>query len=455
MLTLGCKVNQFETQAMAGILGSHGHTQTPAGAGCDVVIINTCAVTLESARKSRQAIRRAKKNYPGALIAVCGCFSQLDSASAAALEADLVGGSGDRRAFVLEVEKAVAAREGRSATGEWERSLLSRSVPCSSRNSLVSKDRSRHIAALRPPVLFEELQPGGMEGRTRALLKIQDGCDNFCAYCIVPFLRGRPRSLPVGRAAEGARLLQEQGYKEIVVTGIELSGYGKDLDGKPAPEDVFQAIGAAAPDARIRLGSLDPGMVTGDFCDKICNIQNLCDHFHLSLQSGCDDTLRRMGRVYDSAGVMDAIISLRRKFHNCGITADLIAGFPGETDEQFEQSLSFIKRAAFSDMHIFPFSPRPGTVAANLPDQIAKPVRRVRAGMAMAAAEETAYLYRNSQVGKALEVLFERKRGGFWTGLSKNYLEVFVKDGGPKNSLRNVLITGFDNGIVLGEPLYQ
>jgi len=300
---------------------------------------------------------------------------------------------------------------------------------------------------------FEELPPGGASGRTRALLKIQDGCDNFCAYCIVPYARGRARSLQPQRAADHARWLEAQGFREIVITGIEISSYGKDLEGSPLLTDVVREIGAAAPGARLRLGSLDPGVVTESFCEKLRPVKNLCGHFHLSLQSGCDETLRRMGRKYDTDTVSGAITMLRKHFTDCGITADLITGFPGETVTEFEQTLAFIKSAGFSGMHIFPFSPRPGTQAAAMQGQISRDVRRERAHIAAAVAGEMATGFRLSQIGKIAAVLFERRREGFWTGHSGNYIEVTVREGGARNRVDPVRITSVSDGTVWGEML--
>jgi len=298
--------------------------------------------------------------------------------------------------------------------------------------------------------LIEELPTGGSDNRTRALLKIQDGCGNYCSYCIVPFARGGVRSLPVERAADQARLLQEQGYREIVVTGIEISSYGRDLDGGFTLIDVVREINAAAPRARIRLGSLDPGALDVGFIAQLGTVPNLCAHFHLSLQSGCNETLRRMGRKYSLNDVREAMASLRRLFPDCGITADLIAGFPGETDREFEQTLEFIKSAAFSDMHIFPYSPRPGTRAADMPEHVEKRVKKERAAIAAEAAAGMSHDFRVVQIGKTVGVLFERKRGGYWTGHSENYIEVAVKVGGGKNEILPVRITGLADGTAWG-----
>ena len=465
VMTLGCKANQYDAQAIEGILAGRGHTPAQAGQGCDVCIVNTCAVTAESARKSRQAVRRAKKLEPGALVAVCGCLSQLDPSAARELGADLVGGSGDRRGFALEIERLSANAECRmqnaelrdETQGSGDRAQGSGDGGCENNSQLSSLHTPNSTLQTPNSTLdFEDLPPGGVAGRTRALLKIQDGCDNCCAYCVIPRARGRARSLPPDRAAELAAQLDARGFREIVVTGIEISSYGKDLMAVAQPEpkliDVLKRISAAAPNARLRLGSLDPGTLTEPFCGGLLEIPNLCPHFHISLQSGCDGTLRRMGRRYGAAEALEAIRRLRRLFPDCGITADLIAGFPGETGAEFAQTLDFIKSAAFSDMHVFPFSPRPGTRAADMPGQIKKSARAERARAAAEAAAETARAFKAGQVGKTVEVLFERESGGCWYGHSGNYLEIAVKSGGAKNELRPVRIAEVrQDGTIIGE----
>ena len=323
--TLGCKVNQFETQAMEARLQEHGHRPCAPGEIAQAVIVNTCAVTAESGRKSRQLLRRLRDENPGAVLAVCGCYSQLSPEELEEIGARVIFGAADRMAFVAAVEKAVAEGEGETNIDE--------------------PFRRREL---------EKLPAGALEGRTRAMLKIQDGCVNFCSYCIIPYTRGRLRSLPLeDAAAETARICAE-GYKELVLTGIEVASYGVDLPGKPGLIDCIEAVAGAAGDMRIRLGSLEPTVITEDFCRRAAATGKLCRHFHLSLQSGCDRTLKAMNRKYDTAFFYERCELLRRYFPGCALTADLIAGFPGETDEDQAETLAFIEKCAFSDMHIFP-----------------------------------------------------------------------------------------------------
>jgi threonylcarbamoyladenosine tRNA methylthiotransferase MtaB len=439
-MTFGCKVNQHETREIEEILVSRGHVKRVAGDGCDVCIVNTCAVTEESVRKMRQAIRRVRQSEPDALLAVRGCFSQLEPQAANALGASLVSGCGGAREFARAVDAMFEAGSPTEAAANA---------------AAVAEDPSR---------------------RTRALLKIQDGCDNSCAYCIIPYARGRARSVPMHTIVEEAARHEAGGYREIVVTGVEITSYGleacaagdgadgaasektrgedmrgEDMRGRDTLCDALREISKAAPSARLRLGSLNPVAVTEGFCRELSELPKLCDHFHLSLQSGCDATLRRMGRGYGTDTVREAITSLRARFPNCGVTADLITGFPGETEAEFMQTLGFIKECAFSRMHIFPFSRRPGTRAADMPDQIVKSVRKRRAGMASAIASDMAEAFRQSQIGKTVEVLFERERGGVWGGHAGNYMEVFVKKGGGRNTLLPVRITSVNGREVWGE----
>jgi threonylcarbamoyladenosine tRNA methylthiotransferase MtaB len=471
--TLGCKVNQFETQALETILQSRGHTPARAGEGCDAVIVNTCAVTAESGRKSRQAIRRLKKLEPEAISAVCGCFSQVSPEEISALGVDLVAGSGERLQFVDELEQAYADKvKKRSAQ-----------LPLGSGDRLQFVDELERVYNERSSGLyiddalkrraFEELPAGSAAGRTRAMLKIQDGCQNFCAYCIIPYARGPVRSLPLERVAAEASRLGAEGYGEIVVTGIEISSYGKDLNQGTPPRggtiedgmsgerisliDAVKAVSGAAAGARVRLGSLEPRTVTESFCRELKALPNICDHFHLSLQSGCDETLRRMKRRYATADFYEAVRLLRSYYPNCGITADLIVGFPGETEEEFEKTLAFIKKCAFSAMHIFPYSKRPGTPAADMPEQVSKAIKQERAHKASEAAWEMARAYAKSCVGSVLEVLFEREEDGRWFGQSMsvghagNYLEVRAEGADLRNKRLPVRIKCEKDGLLFGE----
>lgn len=304
--TLGCKVNQYETQAMEQELAAQGHELVDFEQAADAYIINTCSVTAVSDKKSRQMIRRAKNRNPAAIIAACGCYVQTHTDEAAALGIDLIGGTGQRMEFLHQLLAAAEEKQTRI---------------------LVDDALRRHE--------FEILPAGGQHSRTRAMLKVEDGCRNFCTYCIIPFARGPVRSLPLAAAARQTEQLARQGYREVVLTGIEISSWGQDLPGQEGLIDLLEAVSAAAGTMRVRLGSLEPRTVTEEFCRRASALKNLCPHFHLSLQSGCDATLRRMNRRYDTTRFIESALLLHRFFPDCALTTDLIVGFPGKRRRSF------------------------------------------------------------------------------------------------------------------------
>ena len=420
--TLGCKVNQYESQAREALLAERGHICAAPGEPADAVIVNTCAVTAESGRKSRQLIRRLKEEHPGAAVAVCGCYSQLSPADVSSLGADIVFGSADRKGFIDAVERAV-----------------------------LSGERMQEVDDPFHRKQFEDLPSGAVSGRTRAMLKIQDGCVNFCSYCIIPYTRGGLRSLPPERAAEETAKLRDHGFGELVLTGIEIASYGVDLPGKPALADLICTVADHAGEMRIRLGSLEPTVITEQFCRQIRDTGKMCRHFHLSLQSGCDRTLKAMNRKYDTAGFYEKIVMLREFFPNCGITADLITGFPGESDSDHLQTIRFIEKCAFSAMHVFPYSRRPGTPADRMPDQCTNAVRNARAREAARVAAGMKLAFLDSQIGLTLPVLFES--GGdeeTAIGHSDNYLLVRAPGTDLRGKIRQVRIRERKDEILYG-----
>ena len=418
--TLGCKVNQYETQAMEQLLLGLGHEIGRFDELCDGYVVNTCSVTAVADRKNRTVIRRCRKEHPEAVIAVCGCYSQHEAAAVADLGVDLVGGSADREEFV--------------------QLLLS---VCSDRVARQSVDKA---LARRE---FQVLPAGGLEERTRAMLKVQDGCVNFCSYCIIPYTRGPVRSAPLELAVSQARELAEKGYREIVLTGIEIASWGVDLPGKPPLTDLISAICAALPDVRIRLGSLEPRIVTEAFCQTLMRYGNLCPQFHLSMQSGCDTVLIRMKRKYDTARYLQSVELLNRYFPGCAVTTDMIVAFPGETEEEFEESLAFIRKCGFADMHIFPYSRRPGTPADKMPDQLPNAVKEDRSRRAIAVAEEMKRAFDERLIGTVHPVLFEETEGGYATGHTPNYIKVYVESPDLHNQIRNVKLTApYADGMV-------
>jgi threonylcarbamoyladenosine tRNA methylthiotransferase MtaB len=420
--TLGCKVNQYETQAMEAILQSRGHSLVEFEDLADGYIINTCTVTAVSDKKSRQVIRRARRMNPDAVVAVCGCFAQTDPEAVAALGVDLFSGTGGREEFLDRLEDLLRQRQ-------------------SSPLGLVDEAMKRRE--------FEVLPAGGMEGRTRALLKVEDGCVNFCTYCIIPYARGPIRSLPLERAVEETKRLAAEGYHELVLTGIEISSWGRDLK-NGSLIDLIEGVCQAAPELRVRLGSLEPRTITEEFCRRAAALPNLCPHFHLSLQSGCDATLKRMNRKYDTARYLESVELLRRSYDRPAITTDLITGFPGETEEEFSATLDFIQQCGFSSMHIFPYSRREGTPADQMPDQVPKSVKEERAHRAAEIAGQMEANYLNAWVGQTLPVLFEEEKNGLWRGHAPNYVEVWAASAeGLHNVLRDVTITAVrENGLL-------
>lgn len=420
--TLGCKVNQYETQAMEQELAGRGHTLVPFEESADAYIINTCTVTAVSDKKSRQMIRRARKENPGAIVAVCGCYAQTKPEEVAALEVDLVSGTGDRMKFLDLLENAVREKE-----------------------PVLNVDE-----ALRRRK-FEVLPAGGMAARTRAMLKVEDGCVNFCSYCIIPYARGPVRSLALSTAVEQTKQLKNEGYREIVITGIEISSWGQDLREGTTLIDLLEAVSGAAGEMRLRLGSLEPRTITEDFCRRASKLPNLCPHFHLSMQSGCDDTLRRMNRKYDTARYLQSVELLHQYFDHPAVTTDLIVGFPGETEEEFEATLRFIRKCRFAEMHIFPYSIRTGTPAAKMA-QVGGPVKDERAARAAVVAREMREEYLAACVGKVFPVLYEQERGGRFCGHAPNYTSVAVDgDSTLHNQVVPTRITAVENGVLLGE----
>ena len=419
--TLGCKVNQYETQAMEQTLRAKGHQVVEFSDEADAYVVNTCPVTAVSDQKSRQVIHRVQKQHPAAVVAVCGCYPQTHPEDVRKLGADLIAGTGDREGFVSLLEEAAAGKKNLEA---------------------IDKSFERRV--------FEVLPAGGMEGRTRAMLKIEDGCVNFCTYCLIPYARGRVRSLPMDEAAKQVKALREEGYREIVVTGIEISSYGSDFKDGTSLIDLLELIAREGGDMRIRLGSLEPRTITEEFCKRASKLPYLCPHFHLSMQSGCDATLKRMNRKYDTARYIESCDLLRQYFDDPAITTDLITGFPEETEEEFAQTLDFIARVGFADMHVFPYSIRPGTKAAEM-RQIDMPVREERAARASAVAKTMHEAYLACCVGKIFPVLFERDRKGGSAGHAPNYMEVSVAQEGLHNQVKNVKITAVDGGSLRGE----
>ena len=394
-ITLGCKVNQVESEAMREALLAGGFQEAAEGQTADVVVVNSCTVTAVSDQKARQALRREKKRNPGAVAVLTGCWPQAFPQEAEDfLEADIVLGTTRRAALLPKILEYLS-----------------------------TKQRIVDIAPHEKGEKFEKLTISAMHGRTRAFLKIEDGCDRFCSYCIIPYARGRVRSKPLEDIKAEAALLGDHGYREVVLTGINLPAYGKDLGLHLC--DAVEAACAAPGIARVRLGSLEPEQLTPEVIARMAKQEKLCPQFHLSLQSGCDATLKRMNRHYTTAEYRQIVRNLRQAFPNCAITTDIMVGFAGETEEEFSASLAFAKEIAFAKVHVFAYSRRPGTRAYDMPGQVTNKVKEERSRQMIAATLATQRDFFAAQAGRVEEVLFEQEREkNVYEGYTRNYTPV-------------------------------
>ena len=411
--TLGCRTNQFECQAMEKILHGFGHEIVTAEEDADAYIVNSCTVTATADKKTRQLIRHLKRLHPTSLVAVCGCMVQIGEVNAWECGADLVGGNRNFQEFAEAVNEA----------------LISRSLP----NTTIADETCG----------FQILPAGGLSGRTRALLKIEDGCQNYCTYCIIPYARGPIRSLPPEEAVAQAKLLCDEGFREIILTGIEVSAYGTDLPNGITLAELIVRIAEAVPDVRISIGSLKPTVIVEDFCRKVSSLPNFCRHFHLSMQSGCTATLARMHRHYTADDICDTVARLRRWFDDPNITADIITGFPGETEAEFEETLTTLRNCRLGDAHIFPYSIRKGTLAAKMDGQLTIAVKKARCTTCIELCAETRNEYLHRQLGTVQTVLMEEGRDGVPGGYTDHYLYVTVPgaEAALKGSFVQVRIT--------------
>lgn len=400
IITLGCKVNQYESEAMLEALLAGGFQEAASGEEADVVVVNSCTVTATSDQKVRQTLRRARKENPGAVTVLTGCMPQAFPEEAAALlEADVVLGNARRADLLPRVMEYLS-----------------------------SKQRIVDIAPHEKGEKFERMAVSTFHGRTRAFLKIEDGCDRFCSYCIIPYARGRVRSKPLEDIQEEVRRLGEQGFQEVVLTGINLPAYGRELGLHLC--DAVEAACQTPGISRVRLGSLEPEQLTPDVIARMAKEEKLCPQFHLSLQSGCDATLRRMNRHYTTAEYRQIVGNLRAAFPGCAITTDIMVGFAGETQEEFEQSLQFAREIAFAKVHVFAYSRRPGTRAYDAPGQVPNKVKEERSRQMIQVTKTTQQAFLQAQVGKVEEVLFEQQREqGVWEGYTRNYTHVLAPSG--------------------------
>ncbi|MBQ3054388.1 MAG: tRNA (N(6)-L-threonylcarbamoyladenosine(37)-C(2))-methylthiotransferase MtaB [Clostridia bacterium] len=420
--TLGCKVNQYETESIIDSFVNKGYEIKAFDQKADVYVVNTCSVTALADRKSRTALRKARKQNPDATIVVCGCYSQTHPEDVKEIpEADIILGNTGKENIVSLVEE---------------------------------KENRFFVTDIMEERIFAENSVSGHSDKTRAFMKIQDGCDNYCAYCIIPYARGHIRSRDMESIVREAKKFVKNGYKEIVLTGIHITSYGKETGDKNLL-DVLKMLHSIEGIRRIRLGSLEYNDALIDVANHADELPLLCNHFHVSLQSGCDETLKRMRRRYTTSEYFEGISLLRKAFPNCAITTDIMVGFPGETQEEFEKSLAFAKKAEFSKMHIFPYSVREGTKAADMPNQLNKEEKKKRASLMENTDRENAEKFMKSQRGTFQSVLFETKDGDYYIGHTTNYLTVKVKsDMDLHNEILQVKITGYSKDTLTGEIIY-
>ncbi|MGE5559246.1 MAG: tRNA (N(6)-L-threonylcarbamoyladenosine(37)-C(2))-methylthiotransferase MtaB [Bacillota bacterium] len=424
--TLGCKVNQVETNALSELFRQKGFKIVEFGGAADLYVVNTCCVTKTSEQKARQFIRRAHKLNPAAPILVTGCYAQIAPERLLAMPGvSLVSGTKGR------MEIADSALE----IMEKKPSPVNRVTPFTGRED------------------FEEITAAEYAGRTRATLKIQEGCDNYCAYCVVPLARGPVRSMAPERALARIGEMAASGFKEVVLSGVHLGLYGKDLFGRAVLAELVRDAVRIPGLARLRLGSLDPQDVTEELLELMAGDTILCPHFHLSLQSGSDEILRRMGRRYDTAFFADVAGGIRRRARReTALSTDLIVGFPGETEALFAETVSFIKKIGFSRLHIFPFSTRPGTPASSMDGQVSAGIKKERAAAVKKVADEMSYAFHRRFLGKSVVVLAEEKKKENWTGYNIQYVQVFFPDSGTdwRNKLVRVRVTRAARGGLYG-----
>ncbi|MDK2808981.1 MAG: threonylcarbamoyladenosine tRNA methylthiotransferase MtaB [Clostridiales bacterium] len=446
-LTLGCKVNFYETSGMEKLFLDAGYEVTDFSQRADVYVINTCTVTNMADRKSRQMIHRAKKMNPEAIVVAVGCYVQAAKDEVEKDEAiDLVLGN-NQKAKIVEFVEAYLSDTGREPV----------------------------IVDMKEYTEFEELAIDHIKEKTRAYIKIQDGCNQFCSYCIIPYVRGRIRSRNEAEILKEVTLLSERGYQEVVLTGIHLSSYGVDLEGiqdflvkKGEPLlAIIEKISKIEGIERIRLGSLEPRIITEEFVQKLRKIEKVCPHFHLSMQSGCDETLKRMNRRYTAEEYFEKCSILRRYYDFPAITTDVIVGFPSETDDEFNQTKAFVERVAFADLHVFKYSVRKGTRAANMEHPVPEQIKTARSEVLLAAQKSAQKAYQSQFIGALQLVLIEEKidlidvntqeKQAYWVGHTKRYVKVAIPCVSEHEDLSNHMVQvqikeRHPEGILVGTP---
>ena len=423
---LGCKVNAYETEAMQEMLENAGYEIVPFKEGADIYIINTCTVTNIADRKSRQMLHRARKMNPDAVVVAAGCYVQAQDGKEVDPCIDIVLGNNHKKDLIKILEEYYQRRSAGAPGAERE-----------GENACTVEE----IEDINQTREYEKLHLTKPGDHTRAYIKVQDGCNQFCTYCIIPYARGRVRSRETEDVVREVKELAGNGYKEVVLTGIHLSSYGIDHDGERHLLDLIRAVHEVDGIMRIRLGSLEPGIITEEFASELSRLPKICPHFHLSLQSGCDDTLKRMNRRYTSAEYYEKCCILRKYFDDPALTTDVIVGFPGETEEEFSQSLAFVDKVDFYETHIFKYSKREGTKAARMDGQIDEQVKTARSAVMIELDRKKRKAYEQRFIGKTVEVLVEEDAEingkNVQTGHTKEYIKVALEN---SENLRNRIV---------------
>ena len=398
-VTLGCKVNQYESNAMAQKFIDNNYEICDIEDNPDIIIVNTCTVTNIADRKSRQLLRKAKETNPNAVVVACGCYVQVAKDKVDSIEEiDISIGNSEKKDIVQIVENYINQNE-----------MI---------NEIIDVNKEKDFSEMGL-ITFTE--------KTRATIKIQDGCNNFCTYCLIPYARGRVRSRKKENIIKEVEEIAKKGIQEIVITGIHIASYGLDFMEDYKMIDLLEDLNKIDGIKRIRLGSLEPSLITDEFTKRLSKLDKICNHFHLSLQSGCDETLKRMNRKYTTNEFRQVVNRLRKTFKDVNLTTDIIVGFPGETEEEFKKTYKFLKEIKFYKMHIFKYSPREGTPASKMPNQVDGKIKEERSQILIELSDKNQEEYNKIYFSKPQEVLFEEQKDGVWTGYTSNYIKVSYK----------------------------
>ena len=412
-VTLGCKVNQYESNAMAQKFIDNNYEICDIEDSPDIIIVNTCTVTNIADRKSRQLLRKAKDENPNAVVVACGCYVQVAKDKVDSIEEiDISIGNSEKKDIVKIVENYINQNE-----------MI---------NEIIDVNKEKDFSEMGL-ITFTE--------KTRATIKIQDGCNNFCTYCLIPYARGRVRSRNKENIIKEVEEITKKGIQEIVITGIHIASYGLDFSYNYRMIDLLEDLNKIDGIKRIRLGSLEPSLITDEFTKRLSKLDKICNHFHLSLQSGCDETLKRMNRKYTTDEFRQVVNRLRKTFKDVNLTTDIIVGFPGETEEEFETTYSFLKEIKFYKMHIFKYSPREGTPASKMPNQVDGNIKEERSQKLIELSDKNQEEYNKIYFSKPQEVLFEEQKDGVWTGYTSNYVKVsYQSDENLENKIVEIVI---------------